>query len=108
MNMWGIPEWLENEVRARDQSCVYCGVQLIDKVPAGVSRKQAATWEHIINDAGIVTRENIVRCCTPCNSSKGQKTLTDWLGSAYCIARGISADTVSDVVKQALMRATPE
>jgi hypothetical protein len=62
MNIWGIPEWLESEVSARDKACVYCGVQMIEKVPSGGSRKAAATWEHIINDARIVTRENIARC----------------------------------------------
>jgi len=79
---------------------------MIEKVAAGGSRKNAATWEHIINDARIITRENIARCCAACNSSKGQKTLTDWLRSAYCKARGISAETVSEVAKQALMKAS--
>jgi hypothetical protein len=108
MNIWGIPEWLEEEVRERDKSCVYCGIEMIEKVPAGVSRKAAATWEHIINDARIVTRENIARCCVACNSSKGQKTLSDWLQSAYCKRRGVSMETVSEVAKQALLRATRE
>lgn len=108
MNIWGIPEWLESEVRTRDKTCVYCGVQMIEKVPAGASRKVAATWEHIINDARIVTRENIARCCAACNSSKGQKSLSDWLQSTYCKTRGITVDTVSEVVKQALRRAMGE
>jgi hypothetical protein len=25
MNDWGIPDWLEREVRERDKTCVYCG-----------------------------------------------------------------------------------
>jgi hypothetical protein len=61
-----------------------------------------ATWEHIINDAGIVTRENIARCCAACNSSKGTKKLADWLESSYCSKRGISEDTVAKVLKEAL------
>ena len=65
------------------------------------SRKSVATWEHIINDARIVTRENIARCCASCNSSKGTKELSTWIESAYCKRRGISRDTVADVVKQA-------
>lgn len=103
MNKWGIPVWLENEVKARDKQCVYCGIQMIEKVPLGGSRKVAATWEHIINDARIVTRENIVRCCAGCNSSKGAKRLTDWIQSTYCKNRGITFETVSEVVRQALL-----
>jgi hypothetical protein len=102
MNIWNIPEWLENEVRTRDKTCVYCGVEMLHKVPRGSSRKEAATWEHIINDAQIVTRENIALCCSACNSSKGQKPLAVWLRSTYCVARGINENTVAQIVKEAL------
>ena len=61
-----------------------------------------ATWEHIINDASIVTRENIVRCCVACNSSKGSKQLSDRIESSYCKKRGINKDTVAEVVKEVL------
>ena len=104
MNNWNIPEWLEKEVRARDRNCVYCGVELTEKPPSRGPRKTAATWEHIINDAGIVTRENIARCCAACNSSKGIKKLSDWLNSAYCRKNGISRETVADVVKRVLKK----
>jgi len=102
MNNWGIPAWLEKEVKQRDKACVYCGIQMIEKMPPGGSRKAVATWEHIINDASIVTRENIARCCVACNSSKGTKELSDWIQSSYCKQRGISATTVADVVKTEL------
>ncbi len=105
MNIWGIPEWLEREVRERDKTCVYCGIQMIEKMLPGGPRKDVATWEHIINDARIVTRENIARCCATCNSSKGVKNLSDWIQSSYCKKRGISKDSVSEVVKQALQKA---
>jgi len=102
MNRWGIPAWLEKEVRERDKACVYCGVQMVDKKPPGCSRRAVATWEHIINDATIVTRENIARCCAACNSSKGTKDLADWLHSNYCKNHGITDGTVAEVVKKAL------
>lgn len=102
MNKWGIPSWLEDEVIARDKTCVYCGIRMLEKVPSGESRIAAATWEHIINDAKIVTRENIARCCSACNSSKGQKPLADWMNSPYCVERGITKDTVAEVIKNAL------
>jgi hypothetical protein len=100
MNRWNIPDWLEQEVKHRDTHCVYCRVEL------GSSRNGStpvATWEHIVNDARIVTRENIARCCVACNSSKGTKKLSDWLVSDYCRKRGITRDTVADVVKRALI-----
>ena len=105
MNRWGIPAWLEEEVKARDKVCVYCGVQMIERMPQGGSRKTVATWEHIINDASIVTPENIARCCSACNSSKGTKDLADWMQSKYCETHGIREDTVAEVVKQALKTA---
>lgn len=104
MNRWGIPEWLEAEVRARDKSCVYCGVEMIENMPPRGPRRNVATWEHIINDASIVTRENIARCCVACNSSKGTKELSDWLRSDYCRKRGITPETVAEVVRAALGR----
>ena len=106
MNIWGIPDWLENEVRARDKKCVYCGVEMLQKMPRGSPRKAAATWEHIINDARIITRDNIALCCSACNSSKGQKTLADWLQSTYCVKRGVNEDTVAQIVKNALRTAS--
>ena len=105
MNGWGIPEWLEREVRERDTACVYCGVPMTQRAFSQGSRKTVATWEHIINDASIVTRENIARCCVSCNSSKGTKRLADWLGSRYCRERGLTVDTVADVVRAALKKA---
>jgi hypothetical protein len=102
MNSWDIPEWLEEEVRARDTTCVYCRIQMMEQTPRRGPRRAAATWEHIINDATIVTRENIARCCAACNSSKGTKSLAEWIESSYCRTRGITTDTVADVVKQAL------
>jgi hypothetical protein len=75
---------------------------MIEKMPPRGPRKAVATWEHIINDASIITRENIARCCVACNSSKGTKSLYDRLQSNYCKKRGINKDTVAEVVKEAL------
>jgi hypothetical protein len=103
MNKWGIPDWLEKEVRERDKTCVYCRIQMIENMPPRGFRKDVATWEHIINDQSIISRENIARCCVACNSSKGTKHLSDWLESSYCKKRGINKDTVAEVVKDALL-----
>src|SRR5262249_16872403 len=102
MNSWRIPAWLEEEVRTRDRTCVYCRIEMTEWSPRRSPRKASATWEHIINDSTIVTRENIARCCAACNSSKGTKLLAEWIESSYCRAHGITKDTVAEVVKQAL------
>ncbi|MBT3065507.1 hypothetical protein [Rhodoferax sp. U11-2br] len=105
MNKWNIPAWLENEVLERDRCCVYCGVSFaqVSKV-----RREQRSWEHIVNDAKIVTRDNIALCCIGCNASKGAKTLEQWLMSRYCRDRQISAQSVSPVVRAALAtRASP-
>jgi len=75
---------------------------MLQKVPRGSPRNAMATWEHIINDARIITRENIALCCCACNSSKGQKNLPDWLQSTYCAKHGVNENTVAQVVKDAL------
>lgn len=98
-NNWNIPAWLEKEVRVRDKVCVYCGVEF---TLSKVSKKTAASWEHIINDAKIITRENIALCCCGCNASKGQKQLSVWLESKYCKARGINPETVAPIIKKAI------
>ncbi len=101
-NNWNIPKLLEEEVRNRDTECVYCGVAF---TPLRVSRKTSASWEHIINDAKNITRENICLCCCGCNSSKGSKLLLDWLKSKYCKDRRICFETVAPVIKDAIVRA---
>lgn len=103
MNRWNIPDWLEREVIERDRSCVYCGVRFRDG--GDVSRRDRPSWEHIVNDARIVTRENIARCCIGCNASKGARDLDEWLQSSYCKTRGITRESVAAVVR-AVLRST--
>jgi len=93
MNRWNIPDWLEREVLGRDLRCVYCGVEF---------GPVKSSWEHIVNDASIVTPENIARCCVSCNASKGAKDLASWLESNYCKSRGISATSIAAVVLRQL------
>ena len=99
-NNWNIPAWLEKEVRERDKQCVYCGVEFTS---AKVSKKTAASWEHIINDAKIITRENIALCCCGCNASKGQKQLSVWLESKYCLEHNINQNSIAPIIKQAIL-----
>ncbi len=105
MNKWNIPNWLEKEVRNRDKHCIYCNVLFEEN---NTFRKSMPTWEHIINDAKIVTIDNIALCCCSCNASKGAKKLIIWLHSSYCIRNNITTGTVADVAKRALVQASKE
>jgi len=90
---------MEKTIIERDKICVYCGVPFTTPEQC---RKSSPSWEYIVNDARIVTLKNISRCCVSCNASKGTKDLIKWLESSYCKKKGISVETVADVVKQAL------
>jgi hypothetical protein len=87
------------EVRTRNKACVYCSTPF---TLFKVSKKSAASWEHIINDEKIISRENIALCCCGCNASKGQKQLSIWLQSKYCQEHGITKVSVAPIIKQAI------
>jgi hypothetical protein len=99
VNRWKIPAELELCIIERDPQCVYCAVSFALLTPR---RGQRPSWEHIVNDARIVTKENIARCCMSCNASKGAKSLNSWLASNYCQLKGIHEGSVSPVVRDAL------
>jgi 5-methylcytosine-specific restriction endonuclease McrA len=99
LNRWNIPSDLEAEIRQRDRRCIYCGGEFFG---TDVSRKSRPSWEHIINDASLVSRENIALCCISCNASKGAKTLAAWLESSYCRKKSISVGTIADVARKSL------
>ena len=98
-NRWNIPAWLEAEVRQRDTACVYCGRSFL---PQKESPRSSASWEHIRNDARIVTRGNIALCCRSCNASKGQKSVSEWLSTGYCRKRRITPESVAPVIQLAI------
>jgi len=97
MNRWKIPDWLEAYVLERDLDCVYCRATFDPLSP-----RARPTWEHIINDSQMITRENIALCCMSCNSSKGNRPLTVWLDTAYCKSRSITREQVAEVVRAQL------
>ncbi|MDG1377509.1 MAG: hypothetical protein P8P56_10945 [Yoonia sp.] len=100
-NKWKIPYWLEVKVRERDVVFVYCGNEFTQS--EGAARSQSS-WEHVINDASIITEDNIALCCRGCNASKGQRRVSDWLESPYCKIRGVSLETVAPVIKNAIKK----
>jgi hypothetical protein len=94
-NRWGIPKEIEEIVKFRDLSCVYCGISFIN---SNLNHKNRPTWEHIINDIKINGEENIAISCGSCNASKGAKKLEEWLLSKYCSNKGITKDTVAPII----------
>lgn len=98
-NKQEVPIEVENLLLSRDKSCVYCGVTFteVDK-----SRKTKQPWEHIVNDIRINGIDNIAFCCMSCNASKDAKLLEIWLESKCCNEKGITKDSVAQVVKEAL------
>lgn len=99
-NRWGIPNEIEELVRQRDTSCVYCGIKF-SKI---AYRKNKPSWEHINNDIKLNGIDNIALCCISCNASKGAKPLLEWLESDYCRNKGITFNSVADIVKDAILR----
>jgi len=94
MNNLNIPESLENEIRDRDKKCVYCS-RIFNDI-------EKPNWEHSINDETIISNKNIALYCRACNSSKGDKSLQNWLNTKYCLKNNINKYTVAEVVKDAI------
>jgi hypothetical protein len=99
---WKVPRDLALAVIARDLHCIYCNRDFAAEILG--QRAAKASWEHINNDESIVTLENIALCCIGCNSSKGTKTLGEWLQSKYCQTRGIGRDTIAAVAAGSLSK----
>lgn len=98
MNRWGIAADVEGMVRRRDKRCVYCGARFKQHLRGKGGRVSIATWEHIDNE-GDCSGSNVVLCCGACNSSKGTKTLAEWLESEYCKKKKINERRVAPVVR---------
>ena len=95
-NTYGIPKQDEREIRARDKTCVYCGI-LMKPRSMGSS---GATLEHFDNDGPLNKKYNVAVCCRGCNSSKGIMTLSVWFKKPYCRKNKINAETVARAVKE--------
>lgn len=92
MNSYNIPNDIEEKIRTRDKKCVYCG-----KAFDGDE-----TIEHIDNNIKNISLENLAICCRACNTSKGQKKVSEWLKSDYCKRKNITSESVADVIKNTL------
>jgi hypothetical protein len=93
-NKYGISKEDEQEIRARDKTCVYC--RILMKKSRGTF---GATIEHFNNDGPFDAKYNVAICCRGCNSSKGTKDLLTWLATDYCRKKNINVKTVSKPVR---------
>jgi 5-methylcytosine-specific restriction endonuclease McrA len=99
-NTYGISEQDEREIRARDKTCVYCGI-LMKQHPHAMAA-YGATIEHFNNDGPFKKKYNVAICCRRCNSSKGTMSLSAWFKTAYCREKKINEETVAKPVKEYL------
>jgi hypothetical protein len=97
-NTYGISKKDEQEIRARDKTCVYCGVLMKQSPHAMCS--SGATLEHFNNDGPFSKRYNVAVCCRSCNSSKGTMKLPVWFKTLYCREKKINGETVSRPVTE--------
>jgi 5-methylcytosine-specific restriction endonuclease McrA len=97
-NAYGISKQEEQEIRARDKTCVYCSI-LMKQSPHAMGAS-GATIEHFNNDGPLKKKYNVAICCRRCNSSKGTMKLSTWFRTPYCREKKINGETVSKPVKE--------
>lgn len=103
-NSYGIPPGVENQIRERDTTCVYCGVKMKPFSRSKGSRSSMATIEHLHNGEPWDELWNLAICCWACNGSKGVKPLSEWFETEYCRKKKISKATVARVVREFMSR----
>ncbi len=103
-NRYGILEKDEEEIRARDKTCVYCHKAMKKCSSAKGMRCDLATIEHLSNDGPFDEKSNVAICCGSCNASRRNKELLDWFETPYCIERNINKETVAEPVKKYIRR----
>jgi len=104
-NTYGISNQVEREIRARDKTCVYCGILM--KQSPRARNASGATIEHFNNDGPLQEKYNVAICCRRCNSSKGTMSLSAWFNTPYCREKKITAETVSTPVKEYIRLENP-
>lgn len=100
VNKYGIRKEVEEEIRIRDKTCVYCGKKMVKSHP-----KNKPTIEHLNNiphyyNPKDLNKSDLAICCHSCNCSRGSKHYWDWFESSYCIERNINKKTVADIIKK--------
>ncbi len=104
-NNYRIPEKIEQRIRERDTSCVYCGKKMLEQWPSDNS----PTIEHLRETPPFkwgegsederLKEEHLAICCWGCNRNRGALNLLKWFPEEYCTNRNINKDTVAEPVK---------
>lgn len=95
---WGVPEKVLRKIVERDKVCVYCRKKMIYGSSIGTP-KNKATIEHFSDDPDWYEEVDVGICCGSCNSSKGNKKLSHWFKTDYCVKNNIDEKKVSKPVK---------
>ncbi len=108
-NRFGISRADEEELRAREKTCVYCrkAMKLFADTHEGKDRADLATIEHLNFDGPFyvsdgLRMEDVVICCCACNASRGTRRVLDWFKTKYCVSRNINEVTVAEPVRKYL------
>ena len=62
-----------------------------------------ATIEHFNNEGPLKKKYNVAICCRRCNSSRRDKSLSDWFKTEYCLKKKINEKTAAEPVKEFLL-----
>lgn len=109
---YGIPDNDWEEIKKRDGDCIYCHKKMLEPKDSK-DRRNWRTVEHLnyvkgwdsvksFVEVGKSTTHIVGVCCWSCNSSRKDKSISDWFDSKYCIDHKISINSVSNVVKNFL------
>jgi hypothetical protein len=97
-NNYGLPRDELQTIFERDKACVYCHKTMIGH-GANSRRGDWYSIEHLNYLPPWDNPKTVAICCWSCNSSRGNKELTEWFKTPYCLSRGIKEDTVAEPVK---------
>ncbi len=114
-NHFCIPKEIEDRIRDRDITCVYCHKPM--KEYAHGPRKDMAQIEHLNFDGpfywtdsckkgyvGGLKEEDLAICCGSCNPSRGVIKLAVWFEGDYCKKRNINKESVAECVKKYIQK----
>src|SRR5437763_9157079 len=105
-NQFRIPREVEYRLRRKFKTCAYCRCRMRAHLGVRGCPGDKATIEHL-NRLGSafwphVPERHLVIVCGRCNSSRGEKRLTDWFTSTYCREKSINPRTVATRVRHYL------
>lgn len=98
-NNYGLPANELIKIFKRDKFCVYCHKKMTEHT-ANKKRTDWWTIEHLNYLPPWNNPSTVVICCWGCNSSRGNKKISDWFESEYCLKRNIGIESVPPYVRK--------